>query len=134
MRLSFYFGIVLITLIIGCKKTDQSGYNCNNGVCSATFDNPQYLTLADCKSDCGSSTNSSGYNCSNGTCIKVTKNAQFENLTLCQNNCQNNSPGSVEISAVWTTNYVNCNPAFTVVIGFGYTSTDVANEAYFSWF
>lgn len=40
--------------------------------------------------------------------------------------------GKVTITASWTTNYVSCNPAYTVIIGLGYNSTDIANEAYFA--
>ena len=38
----------------------QSGYNCVSNTCSAVFENPQYLTLEDCQSDCEAP---SGYDC-----------------------------------------------------------------------
>jgi len=40
--------------------------------------------------------------------------------------------GKVVITATWNSTYVMCNGAYNVVIGLGYNSTDVANEAYFA--
>lgn len=40
--------------------------------------------------------------------------------------------GTVKIMASWTSKFIYCNPAYTVVIGLGYSSTDVANDAYFA--
>lgn len=122
--------VFTFTMVNGCKEKEQSGYNCNNGNCTAVFENPQYLTLSDCQSACGSS--GAGYNCVSGNCVSVSSNAQYSTLSACQSACANNRPGGVAITASWTTSYVNCNPAYTVVIGLGYSSTDVANETYFA--
>ncbi len=165
MKKIFISIFVFITIsFISCKTEEkQSGYNCSNGNCTAVFDNPQYLTLSDCQSACGSSStagyncvsnncvsvnsnaqystlsacqsacggSSGGYNCSSGNCISVTSGAQYSTLSACQSACGGGT-GTVVITATWTTTYVSCNPAYTVVIGLGYTSTDVANEAYFA--
>jgi len=93
------FSLIIISFV-SCKTDEQKGYNCNSGNCTAVFDNPQYLTLADCQS-------------------------------ACENNNSNGGGGYVEITATWTYTYFECSPAYTVKIGLCYTSTDVANEAYF---
>ncbi len=154
--------LFLFVFNVGCEKKDNKGYNCTNGNCSAVFDNPQYLTLADCQSVCGSNSSgyncvsgncvfvdsnaqfssltacqsscgiiTSGYNCVSGNCVPVSSNAQFPNLSLCQSVCA--SPvGGVIITTSWTSTYFSCFNAYNVSFGLGYTSTDVANEAYFA--
>ncbi|MBM3911441.1 MAG: hypothetical protein FJ350_00345 [Sphingomonadales bacterium] len=72
----------------------------------------------------------SGYNCNNGNCTPVFENPQYLTLSDCHNACANK--GEVAITASWNTWYVNCQQAYTVVIGLGYSSTDVANETYFA--
>lgn len=47
--------IFLLLFMMGCVKTNQ-GYNCESGNCKPALGNAQYLTLADCKSDCSEST------------------------------------------------------------------------------
>ncbi len=42
----------------------------------------------------------------------------------------NTSTGKVVITASWNSTYVMCTGAYNTVIGLGYSSTDVANEAY----
>ena len=44
----------------------------------------------------------------------------------------NTSTGKVVITASWNSTYVMCTGAYNTVIGLGYSSTDVANEAYFA--
>lgn len=41
-------------------------------------------------------------------------------------------PGKVVITASWTKNYQNCSPAWTVKIGLGFSSSDVANSTFFA--
>jgi hypothetical protein len=54
MRITILFLILCIGFSCdGAKK--ESGYNCLNGQCTATFDNPTYLTLQDCQTVCNSS-------------------------------------------------------------------------------
>lgn len=121
--------VILIICAAGCKTEEKQGYVCNNGNCEIS-DNPQFTTYADCQAGCGSAS-TAGYNCNSGTCTSVTTGAQYSTLAACQAACAV-SNGTVEISASWTSIYSNCNSAYTVVIGLGYTSTDVANEAYFA--
>lgn len=126
---------LLIFTLGGCKKEEdnEEGYNCDNETCSAAFENPQYLTLEDCQSICANSGTTGGYNCLGVTCIyENTNSTQYSTLAECENACANNSPGTVEVETHWTTAYVNCDPAYTVEIGLGYSSNDVANEAYFA--
>jgi len=55
-------------LFSGCRdpKDDaNTGYDCVSGECVASFDHPQYLTLADCKSDCGNNNNTNNNNNNN---------------------------------------------------------------------
>ena len=41
-------------LFSGCPpEGGDAGYSCIDGKCEADFENPQYSSLADCKSDCG---------------------------------------------------------------------------------
>ena len=56
---------------------------------------------------------------------KKTSNTSSNSSTASAN-------GKVVISASWNSTYLNCRPAYTVVIGLGYNSTDVANETYFA--
>ena len=161
--------------ILSCGDGNQSGYNCENGLCTATFENPQYLTLTDCQSTCGntisgyacvngncvqvtvedsaqylsllscenycggsggSNTSTPGYNCVNGNCVFVNENAAFSSLYNCQISCSATAGGNVAISTNWTTAYGTgwpvCDPAYSVVIGLGYSSNDVINDSYFS--
>jgi hypothetical protein len=158
-----------VTIINGCKDKEQSGYNCNNGNCTAVFENPQYLSLSDCQSACGSS--GAGYNCISGNCVSVSSNAQYSTLSACQSACSSGSAGyncvsgncvyvssnaqysnysecrsacssgggggttgKVIITASWSNPapWNACSSPYTVVIGLGYNSTDVANESYFT--
>jgi hypothetical protein len=133
MKIITLLGLTLI-FFYSCKTEEKSGYNCNSGNCTAVFDNPQYLTLTDCQSACGSVTNI-GYNCVSGNCVSVTNNAQYTSLSSCQSACSGNvsTTGSVTISAFWsnTPPWDACGSPYTVVIGLGYNSTDVSNESYF---
>ena len=56
-RCGFLIIMCLSLLIIfnRCEEADKNkgGYSCISGDCVADFDNPQYLTLADCQSVCG---------------------------------------------------------------------------------
>ena len=54
MRITILFLILCIGFSCDEAKK-ESGYNCANGQCTATFDNPTYLTLQDCQTVCGSS-------------------------------------------------------------------------------
>ena len=49
-----------LLLVSSCKEEAQSGYDCVENICTATFECPQYLTLSDCQSVC---VDNSGYNC-----------------------------------------------------------------------
>ena len=54
MRITILFLILCIGF--SCEQAKkESGYNCVNGQCSATFDNPTYLTLQDCQTVCSTS-------------------------------------------------------------------------------
>lgn len=48
------------------------------------------------------------------------------------NNTNTLSNGAVSISAVWTGNPGPCFARYECTIGLGYSSTDIANEAYFA--
>jgi len=93
------FIFIIIIILISCKRDTKTfpGYICNNGQCTAVDKDPKYLTLQDCKSECGTSGPTQP------------------------------STGSVSISLNWTYSY----SSGTTVIGLGYTSTDVANNAFF---
>lgn len=108
----------------------SAGFNCVSGSCVSVSNNAQYTTLSACQSNCAAS--SAGYNCVNGYCASVTSNAQYPTFAICQSNCGSTSYGQVDIITSWTKSYGSCNYAYSVVIGLGYTSTDVANEAYFA--
>jgi hypothetical protein len=91
-RLILLLFVFAMFALAGCKTVKHSGYNCTNGNCTAVFENPQYLTLADCQSACSrssGSTSSSGYNCVSGKCVFVSSNAQYSTLTACQSGCSN---------------------------------------------
>ena len=49
--------LTMITILFSCKKDKESfpGYICNNGQCVAVEKDPKYLTLQDCKLECGTS-------------------------------------------------------------------------------
>ncbi len=100
--------LLFILLSIGfsfCGKERESGYNCEDGQCVAAFENPTYLTLQDCQSECGSA----------GT-----------------NNPTQPKTGTVKINLSWTlTSYAGTITSGSTIIGLGYSSTDVANGAYF---
>jgi hypothetical protein len=113
-----------------CSNTNIAGYNCVSGSCVSVSNNAQYTTLYECQSNC--SVSSAGYNCVNGYCGSVTSNAQYPTFAICQSNCGSTSYGQVDIITSWTKSYGSCNYAYSVVIGLGYTSADVANESYFA--
>jgi hypothetical protein len=127
MRIAVLFLILCIGF--SCDDGSNSGYNCDNGQCTATFDSPQYLTLADCQSACGS-ISTAGYNCVNGTCKSVTSNAQYSSLSACQSNCVDTRTGKVSISLGFD---FYCMPQVINrgFVGLGYTSSDITNKAYF---
>jgi hypothetical protein len=53
MRITFIF--IVLSIGFSCDGTkEESGYSCVNGTCTATFDNPTYLTLQDCQTVCSS--------------------------------------------------------------------------------
>jgi len=54
MRITILFLILCIGFSCDEEKK-ESGYNCVNSQCTATFDNPTYLTLQDCQTECSSS-------------------------------------------------------------------------------
>lgn len=72
-----------------CNKTDNKGYNCDNGNCIAAFENPQYLSLSDCQSVCSKGNNTTGYNCVNNNCLPVNTNPQYTSITACESVCKN---------------------------------------------
>ena len=98
--------IALMTILFinaGCNSKDENGYDCNNGTCQAVFEDPQYLTITDCQSAC-----------SGGGGTEQT--------------------GSVKITASWSnpSPWNMCGSPYTVTIGLGYSSNDVANQSYFA--
>jgi hypothetical protein len=102
--------IVFLTILIGfsCIKNKNSGYNCENGNCVASFDNPTYLNLQDCKSLCGGSI--------------IPPNST--------------KPGAVTITLNWDI-HRKCDlndwyPCWDVLVGLGYNQSDVNNESYFN--
>jgi hypothetical protein len=68
-----------------------------------------------------------GYNCENYTCNLVEKDAEYMTLTDCKSECADKRPGAVTITYPWTP-----APAttYSVTIGVGYSSNDVAIDAY----
>ena len=104
MKITFIFLLFSISFSCVDEEEKNSGYNCDNGSCLATFNNPTYLTLQDCQSICGTS----------GTTTNPTQP----------------KTGAVSITLSWS----NSSYTYTtdkVIIGLGYTSTDVTNGAYF---
>lgn len=87
------------------KDEDKSGYNCVNNKCTATFENPTYLTLQDCQAACSSSTTNPPSTVKNGT---------------------------ASLHVIWNHMCAATQFYFTVTVGLGYTSTDVANNAFFT--
>jgi hypothetical protein len=51
-RLILFFILIAIFSCVKDKTKSESGYNCVNGQCTATFENPTFLTLQDCQSVC----------------------------------------------------------------------------------
>jgi hypothetical protein len=62
---------------------------------------------------------------------KSTQNNTSNNSTTVPTNTTTTT-GKVVITASWNSTYVMCTGAYNTVIGLGYSSTDVANEAYFA--
>jgi hypothetical protein len=110
MKTKILFVILCIGFSCG-KDENKSGYNCVNNECIATFDNPRYLTLQDCQTACGTSgTNIPPPSTKPGS---IYFNVTFS--TICQ-----------VLPIGITTNVVD--------LGYGYSSTDVTNDAYIqSW-
>jgi len=99
--------LLFLVFLFSCvEDKTNSGYNCEDGDCIASFDNPTYLTLQDCKSSCGTGTE---------PVIKpgaVTFTLSWDVKRTCGNN-------------VWF-------PCWDVDIGVGYSQSDVDKEAYFN--
>ena len=117
---------------------NSSGYNCISGNCVAVGDSAQYQNLTDCEYNCGGggSTATPGYNCVNGNCVFVSDNATYSTLFNCQNACGGSTGGNVAITANWNTAYGTgwpiCDPAYSVVIGLGYSTSDVLSDIFFA--
>jgi len=103
MKTHFTYLIFLLFVLFSCDKPKegQMGYTCIDGNCVAVYDDPEYFTLEDCLLVCG------------------------------KNNTPEPKPGSVSIYLSFNVNYGGCIPGWTVVIGLGYSSTDIANDAFF---
>jgi hypothetical protein len=95
------------------------------------------LALISCKKDVNEQ-NISGYNCINNNCISVETNATYNTLAECQLECKTTTQkqGSVSITLNWDIKrYCELNtwyPCWDVVVGLGYSQTEVNNEAYFN--
>lgn len=63
---------------------------------------------------------------------KSTGGGTAPTATATPTNTTTATTGKVVITATWNSTYVSCTGAYNVVIGLGYNSTDVANEAYFA--
>ena len=89
-----------LLFISSCEEEEevQSGYNCVSNTCSAVFENPQYLTLADCQSACEEEEPPAGYLCVSNNCIAVFENPLYISLSECQNACSENI-GCIDESA-----------------------------------
>lgn len=110
MKKIFYTFLLVCPLLFisSCEEEEeaQSGYNCVSNTCSAVFENPQYLTLADCQSACEEEEPPAGYLCVSNNCIAVLENPLYTTLSDCQSACSNVS-GCLDESAC---NYdVNAN-------------------------
>jgi hypothetical protein len=114
--ISFNACLLLFLSVIsyGCATNKDSGYSCNEGKCYADFENPQYLTLEDCKSDCENNggVNTSGYNCVSGNCISVAENAQYKTLSECQKSCGNTTNTSGYNCVNGNCTYVSSNAQY----------------------
>jgi len=101
--------ILFLLLCIGfsCIKEEEkkSGYNCVNFQCTATFDNPTYLTLQDCQSECKA-------NSTNPTTPTTKSGVAHFYVAFNQ-----------------VVNSVVCYSRYTV--GVGFSSTDVSNDTFF---
>ena len=91
--------IAPVLFFTACEEEEeaQSGYNCISNTCSAVFENPQYLTLADCQSAC-EEVAPVGYLCVSNNCIAVLENPLYTTLSDCQSACSNVS-GCLDESA-----------------------------------
>jgi hypothetical protein len=115
MKKIVYF--VLLASILSCAKDKTS------------FFNPQSLPNS-------GTTNSAGYNCINGSCVYTSNNAQYPSLSTCKTYCKKATiiPGMVNIKvycAPYPSPWNNCKAPYSAKIGLGYSSNDVANEAFF---
>jgi hypothetical protein len=93
-RRNFISIILIITInscFYGCKTIEEGGYNCVDGDCIGSFENPQYHTLEDCLNLCGGDLETAGYRCVNDNCIWVERGAQYKTMEECQKNCGNNN-------------------------------------------
>jgi len=99
-NLRYILLFVPLFFISSCEEDEetQSGYNCISNTCSAVFENPQYLTLADCQSICEDVTPPAGYICVSNNCISVFENPLYTTLSECQSACSENI-GCIDESA-----------------------------------
>ena len=101
MKKIFYTFLLIAPVLFftACEEEEeaQSGYNCISNTCSAVFENPQYLTLADCQSAC-EEVAPVGYLCVSNNCIAVLENPLYTTLSDCQSACSNVS-GCLDESA-----------------------------------
>lgn len=109
--------LILIASILSCAKD------------KASFFNPQSPPNT-------GTTNSAGYNCVNGTCVYTSNNGQYASLSTCQTYCKkaNIIPGMVKIKvncAPYPSPWNICKAPYSATIGLGYSSNDVANDAFF---
>ena len=104
MRIKTLF--IILCIGFSCvKDEDKSGYNCVNNECIATFDNPTYLTLQDCQT----------------ACVIGSINPPAGTKT-----------GTIYLYVpVSSCSYDYNNFSVSVTVGFGLSSTDVANDSYF---
>jgi len=98
--------IFLFTVLLSFSScsTSKGGYICQDGKCIADFENPQYLTLSDCQSNCSSGNNT---------------------------NINESNNGTVNISYSWNMKYSACNYAYTVIFGYAHSSSEASNESFF---
>ena len=88
---------VIFYCLVEEEEEAQSGYNCISNTCSAVFENPQYLTLADCQSACEEVAPPPAI-CVSNNCIAVLENPLYTTLSDCQSACSNVS-GCLDESA-----------------------------------